>query len=99
MLLDLHTSLSLRNSGNRRIRGVTLLVMAQEVTHPEVKLRFPFSSLNVGPGENFPGPASTCGCSGRCRAAPVHWWRSDWTECCLKICPFTVPISLTRAAR
>ena len=32
MLLDLHTSLSLRNSSNRRIRGVTLLVQAQEVT-------------------------------------------------------------------
>src|SRR4051794_31952050 len=32
MLLDLHTSLSLRNSGSRRIRSITLLVQAQEVT-------------------------------------------------------------------
>jgi hypothetical protein len=32
MLLDLHTALSLRNTGGRRIRGITLLVTAQEVT-------------------------------------------------------------------
>lgn len=53
MLLDLHTSLSLRNSSNRRIRGVTLLVMAQEVT-PGGKASVSVASLNVGPGENFP---------------------------------------------
>ena len=29
MLLDLHTSLSLRNVSPRRVRGVTLLVLAQ----------------------------------------------------------------------
>src|SRR5664279_3158548 len=32
MVFDLHTSLSLRNSSQRRIRGVTLMVLAQEVT-------------------------------------------------------------------
>ena len=41
MLLDLHTSLSLRNSGSRRIRGITLLVSAQEVT-PGGKARYRF---------------------------------------------------------
>ena len=32
MLLDLHAALSLRNSSQRRIRGITLLVTAQDVT-------------------------------------------------------------------
>ncbi len=53
MLLDLHTSLSLRNSSGRRIRGITLLVMAQEVT-PGGKASVSVPSLNVGPGENIP---------------------------------------------
>jgi hypothetical protein len=53
MLLDLHTSLSLRNSGNRRVRGVTLLVSAQDVT-PGGKASVTVPSLNAGPGENFP---------------------------------------------
>jgi hypothetical protein len=53
MLLDLHTSLSLRNSGTRRIRGVTLLVSAQDVT-PGGKASVSVPSLNAGPGENFP---------------------------------------------
>jgi hypothetical protein len=53
MLLDLHTSLSLRNSGSRRIRGITLLVQAQEVT-PGGKASVSVPSLNVGSGENFP---------------------------------------------
>jgi hypothetical protein len=53
MLLDLHTSLSLRNSGSRRIRGVTLLVSAQDVT-PGGKASVSVPSLNAGPGENFP---------------------------------------------
>jgi hypothetical protein len=53
MLLDLHTSLSLRNSGARRIRGITLLVQAQEVT-PGGKASVAVPSLNISPGENFP---------------------------------------------
>jgi hypothetical protein len=53
MLLDLHTSLSLRNSGNRKIRSVTLLVQAQEVT-PGGKASVSVPSLNVNPGDNFP---------------------------------------------
>src|SRR4051794_8866963 len=53
MLLDLHTSLSFRNSSNRRIRGITLLVMAQEVT-PGGKASVSVPSLNVAPGDNFP---------------------------------------------
>jgi len=53
MLLDLHTSLSLRNSGSRRIRGVTLLVSAQDVT-PGGKASVSVPSLNAGSGENFP---------------------------------------------
>jgi hypothetical protein len=53
MLLDLHTSLMLRNSGNRKIRGVTLIVMAQEVT-PGGKASVSAPSLNVAPGETFP---------------------------------------------
>lgn len=53
MILDLHTALSLRNSGSHRIRGVSLLVLAQEVT-PGGKASVAVPSLNVGPGETFP---------------------------------------------
>jgi len=53
MVLDLHMSLSLRNSGSRDIRGVTLLVTAQEVT-PGGKASVAVPSLNVKPGEAFP---------------------------------------------
>lgn len=53
MLLDLHTSLSLRNVSPRRVRGVTLLVLAQEVA-PGGKASVSVPSLDVGPGEVFP---------------------------------------------
>ena len=53
VILDLHTSLSLRNSGQRRIRGVTLIVLAQEVT-PGGKGSVTVPSLDVAPGETFP---------------------------------------------
>jgi hypothetical protein len=53
MLLDLHTSLTLRNSSGRAIRGITLLVQAQDVT-PGGKASVSVPSLNVASGENFP---------------------------------------------
>ncbi len=52
MILDLHTALSLRNTGSHGIRGVTLLVLAQEVT-PGGRASVSVPSLNVGPGEAF----------------------------------------------
>jgi hypothetical protein len=53
MVVDLHTSLKLRNSTQQRIRGITLLVLAQEVT-PGGKASVSVPSLNIGPGEVFP---------------------------------------------
>ena len=53
MLLDLHTSLVLKNTGQRRIRGITLLVQAQEVT-PGGKASVSVPSLSVAPGQTFP---------------------------------------------
>jgi hypothetical protein len=53
MIIDLHSSLSLRNSASKRIRGVTLLVTAQEVT-PGGKASVCVPSLSVGAGETFP---------------------------------------------
>jgi hypothetical protein len=53
MVVDLHAALSLRNSTQRRIRGITLVVTAQEVT-PGGKGSVTIASLNVGPGESFP---------------------------------------------
>jgi hypothetical protein len=52
-LLDVHAVLSLRNSSQRRIRGVTLAVLAQEVT-PGGKGSVSVPSLDVAPGEAFP---------------------------------------------
>jgi hypothetical protein len=53
MQLDLHASLQLRNAGPRRVRGVTLLVLAQDVT-PGGKASVSAPSLDVGAGEVFP---------------------------------------------
>jgi hypothetical protein len=51
--LDLHAALSLRNSSQRRIRGITLVVTAQEVTTAG-KGSVTLTNLDVGPGETFP---------------------------------------------
>ncbi len=53
MLIDVHAALSLRNSSQRKIRGITLVVTAQDVT-PGGKGSVTVTSLNVAPGESFP---------------------------------------------
>jgi hypothetical protein len=53
MVLDLHASLSFRNTTQRRIRGLTLVVSAQDVT-PGGKVSVSVPGLDVGPGEAFP---------------------------------------------
>jgi hypothetical protein len=53
LVVDLRTTLRLRNSGAAPIRGVTLVVLAQEVT-PGGKASVSVPSLNVAPGETFP---------------------------------------------
>ena len=53
MVVDLHAALSLRNSTSRRIRGITLVVTAQEVT-PGGKGSVTIPSLDVAPNETFP---------------------------------------------
>ena len=52
-VLDVHAVLSLRNSSQKRIRGVTLAVLAQEVTTGG-KGSVSVPSLDVAPGQNFP---------------------------------------------
>jgi hypothetical protein len=53
LVLDLHMSLTLRNAGTNRIRGVTLRVVSQELTlNGRGSVAYP--SLNIGPGEAFP---------------------------------------------
>jgi len=53
LVLDLHAALTLRNASQRRIRGVMLLVQAQEFT-PGGKGSVAVPSLDVRPGETFP---------------------------------------------
>jgi hypothetical protein len=53
MLLELHAALSLRNNGARRIRGITLIVTAQDVTAGG-KGSVTVTSLDVAPSESFP---------------------------------------------
>lgn len=53
MVIDLRTSLSLRNSASARICGITLLVAAHEVTAGG-KASVAVPSLGVAPGETFP---------------------------------------------
>jgi len=50
--LDLHVALSLRNTSSRRIHGITLTVVAQEMTAGG-KASISVPSLNVAPGDNF----------------------------------------------
>ncbi|MEO8372586.1 MAG: hypothetical protein ABI806_25600 [Candidatus Solibacter sp.] len=52
LALDLHMAATLRNNGHNRIHGVTLRVVAQEVTLGG-KGSVTYPSLNVGPGETF----------------------------------------------
>jgi hypothetical protein len=53
LLLDFHAALSLRNASQRKIRGITLVVSAQDVT-PGGKGSVTITSLDVGPQESFP---------------------------------------------
>ncbi len=53
MVLDLHLSVPLRNISNKRIRGITLRVVSQEVTLGG-KGSVSMTGLNVGPGEVVP---------------------------------------------
>lgn len=53
LVLDLHMALTLRNSAFKRIRGATMLVLAQEVT-PGGKASVAVPSLDVAPGATFP---------------------------------------------
>jgi hypothetical protein len=53
VVLDLSMALSLRNASPHRVRGVTMLVLAQEVT-PGGKASVSVPSLDVGPGDAFP---------------------------------------------
>ena len=52
LALNLHMSATLRNNSGKRIHGVTLRVVAQEVTLGG-KGSVTYPSLNVGPGEAF----------------------------------------------
>src|ERR1700733_14444558 len=54
--IDLHASLSLRNSSPKHIRGVVLVVQAQEVTLAGTKATVSRTSLNVAPGDAFSVP-------------------------------------------
>ena len=53
LALALHTSLTLRNTSNKRVRGLTLLVQAEDLTSAG-RGSVTVPSLNVMPGEIFP---------------------------------------------
>ena len=55
LLIDLHMSLSLRNTSSKRIRSLKLGVVAQEVAVGG-KGSVAQPGMNVGPGETFPVP-------------------------------------------
>ena len=52
VVVDLHSSLMLRNVGTQRIRGITLLIVAQEVT-PGGKASVSVPSLDIAVGDTF----------------------------------------------
>src|SRR5581483_6373151 len=51
--VDVHASLSLRNSSQKRVRAITMVVLSQEVT-PGGKASFSVPSLDIAPGDTFP---------------------------------------------
>jgi hypothetical protein len=51
--VDVHASLSLRNSSQKRVRAITFAVLSQEVT-PGGKGSVSVPSLDIAPGEVFP---------------------------------------------
>jgi hypothetical protein len=53
VMLDLHASLRLRNVSGKRVKGVTLLVLAQEVSAGG-KGSVAAPALDVAPGDDFP---------------------------------------------
>ncbi|MEO7650333.1 MAG: hypothetical protein ABIZ80_07680, partial [Bryobacteraceae bacterium] len=53
MVLDLHLALKLRNASPNKIRSVTMLVLAQEIT-PGGKASVAVPSLDIAAGEIFP---------------------------------------------
>jgi hypothetical protein len=55
IILDLHLQVTLRNSGQKHVRGVTLLITAQEFA-PGGKGSVARPSIDVPPGENFTLP-------------------------------------------
>jgi len=78
--IDVRVALSLRNASQRRIRSITLTVLAQEAT-PGGKGSISVPSLDVPPGETF----SVRGDLHLLRpiAAGVSpWWKSASTACC-----------------
>jgi len=52
VVVDLHSSLMLRNVGTQRIRSITLLIVAQEVT-PGGKASVSVPSLDIATGDTF----------------------------------------------
>src|SRR5271154_303293 len=53
LVIDLHMSVVLRNQDKRRVRGLTMLIAAQEGA-PGGRASQSFPTLDVGPGESFP---------------------------------------------
>lgn len=53
LVIDLHMAVTLRNTGPRRVRGVTLLLLAQDFT-PGGKASVAAPSIDVAPGDAFP---------------------------------------------
>lgn len=54
LVIDVHASLMLRNLDKRRIRGITLVVTAQQDVMAGGKGSVSFPTLDVGPGDTFP---------------------------------------------
>jgi hypothetical protein len=53
LVIDLHMSVTLRNQDSRRVRGLTMLISAQEGS-PGGRASQSFPTLDVGPNETFP---------------------------------------------
>jgi hypothetical protein len=76
IVLDLHMGLTLRNNGAKHIRGVTLLVTAQEFA-PGGKGSVARPSIDVAPGQTFTLPVDIRWC-GPCSRRRGRWFMCNW---------------------
>ncbi len=95
--IDVRVALSLRNASQRRIRGITLTVLAQEAT-PGGKGSISVPSLDVAAGRNIFSARRFASAAAHRRRRRARWSKLASTASCSTTSTSTVPTSCIRGA-